>query len=501
MFPYRSHRMVSMTSEIPYIPGSMSTQHPDNVNTPFFAESSELGGEDEVQEAYYVFSHLGCREQMWDCEGKEVDNFVVKKLLSKYDHYFRDHQLGRDRFLTLRVPNPEIEKTEAKILLETLASIPRSYDVAQHFYRNDFPPVFEVILPMTSSYVAIDNIYQYYRDFVIGQQYKRLGGRDLTIADWIGKFCPDHINVIPLFEDQESMLHADAIVERYLQEKDVAYQRVFLARSDPAMNYGLIAAVLFNKIALYRIARFSRERGIPVFPIIGVGGTPFRGNLTPGTVDRVMQEYPSVRTVSIQSAFKYDYPFEEVRDAVGRLEKKIPGSPHPIEEADYREIIGKYIREYQASVATLSPVINRLAAFVPSRRKRKLHIGLFGYARNTGGLLLPRAITFTSALYSLGLPPEFLGLTALDRDDFLLLKKVYVNLEEDLRDALRYFDPESGFVPPGLGKTVQDLLGEGRPDEDHIGSTRRIAHALRHDETFGIREEIIRAATLRHALG
>ena len=60
----------------------MSTQHPDNVHTPFFAENTELGGEDEIQEAYYVFSHLSCDEQMWDCEGKEVDNFVVKKLLS-----------------------------------------------------------------------------------------------------------------------------------------------------------------------------------------------------------------------------------------------------------------------------------------------------------------------------------------------------------------------------------------------------------------------------------
>jgi len=39
--------------------------------------------EDEIQEAYYAFSHLGCDEQMWDCEGKEVDNYLVKKLLTK----------------------------------------------------------------------------------------------------------------------------------------------------------------------------------------------------------------------------------------------------------------------------------------------------------------------------------------------------------------------------------------------------------------------------------
>jgi len=31
------------------IPKCMSTQHPDNMNSPFFAEDTELGGEDEVQ--------------------------------------------------------------------------------------------------------------------------------------------------------------------------------------------------------------------------------------------------------------------------------------------------------------------------------------------------------------------------------------------------------------------------------------------------------------------
>ena len=34
------------------IPRCMSTQHPDNVNMPFFAKNSELGCEEEVQEAY-----------------------------------------------------------------------------------------------------------------------------------------------------------------------------------------------------------------------------------------------------------------------------------------------------------------------------------------------------------------------------------------------------------------------------------------------------------------
>ncbi len=76
----------------------MSTQHPDNVHLPFFAQGGKIGGEDEVKEAYYSYSHLGIDEQMWDCEGKEVDNYVVKKLLSNYDSYFHENILGEDLF-------------------------------------------------------------------------------------------------------------------------------------------------------------------------------------------------------------------------------------------------------------------------------------------------------------------------------------------------------------------------------------------------------------------
>ena len=165
---------------------------------------------------------------MWDCEGKEVDNFVVKKLLTTYSPFFSEKKLGQDIFLTLRVPNPQVEKAEAKILLETLESIPRSFDSAKLFYKEDIAPIFEVILPMTDSHTAIDNIYQYYADFVIGKQYKRLGGRDTTIADWIGTFRPRHINVIPLFEDQKSMLGAHTTVQRYLLDKQLPTSGSFL---------------------------------------------------------------------------------------------------------------------------------------------------------------------------------------------------------------------------------------------------------------------------------
>ncbi|MDD1765182.1 MAG: phosphoenolpyruvate carboxylase [Methanomassiliicoccales archaeon] len=42
----------------------MRTQHPDNVNPPFLTHDIDLAGEDEIQEADHVFSHLDCDEQM-----------------------------------------------------------------------------------------------------------------------------------------------------------------------------------------------------------------------------------------------------------------------------------------------------------------------------------------------------------------------------------------------------------------------------------------------------
>ncbi len=133
------------------VPRCMSTQHPDNVTVPFFAQGPVMEGVDEIREAYYAFSHLGCDEQMWDFEGKEVDEFVVEKLLTTYEGFFRLFPLGRAVYLTLRVPNPAVDKAQGKILLEVLQAIPRAYDVARLFYGEDLAPIFEIIFPMTTS--------------------------------------------------------------------------------------------------------------------------------------------------------------------------------------------------------------------------------------------------------------------------------------------------------------------------------------------------------------
>jgi len=488
------------------VPRCMSTQHPDNVQIPFFADHPVIQGETEIKEAYYAYSHLGCTEQMWDYEGKEVDHFVVKKLFTRYEQFFQRRRLGTDLFLTLRVPNPRVEHAEAKVLLETLESIPRSYDAARLFYGDDTPPpIFEVILPMTTNARELNRVYHYYREFVGGKERQRCF--DLTVGEWVGDFRPDEINVIPLIEDKEHLLGADRIVAEYLQDKRTDWQRIFLARSDPALNYGLVSAVLLNKIALARLGRLERKIGVELLPILGVGSAPFRGNFLPARVKETLTEYPSVQTFTIQSAFKYDHEEEKVRRAIQYINDTYRGEPDEVDEDRCVGIIDKVAARYAEGVRLLAPMVNEVARYTPPRRARKLHVGLFGYSRRLEGhnTSLPRAIKFCAAMYSLGIPPEILGLSALTTGDLEFVRSTYRKFERDMRDALRFLNEENlKYLPPVLQDEVRTVLQwfPYEPDEEHREITGEIMVGLQEGtREFALPERIAKAAACRRFLG
>lgn len=480
----------------------MSTQHPDNVQLPFFAESQDMSGDDEIQEAYYAFSHLGCDEQMWDCEGKEVDDFVVRKLLTKYEHFFRNNRLGDNVRLTLRLPNPDVEKNEAKVLVEALESIPRSCDAANLFYGCEAPPIHEVILPMTMSPESLNRVYYYYKDFVVGKQSQPFYPGDITISEWIGDFKPREISVIPLFEDKEHMLEAHNIMRAYFKDKDITHQRVFLARSDPAMNYGMVSAILCNKIALNRLRKLSEDTGIKIYPILGAGSAPFRGHLAPDTVDKVLEEYPDVQTFTVQSAFKYDHPVPEVIKAIKKLTGSEMTRGYDIDEGKCLEVIDKVSEEYRRVIEHLAPIINYAASFVPRRRMRKLHVGLFGYARSVGKTTLPRVISFCAACYSIGLPPEVLGLSVLTRDDVRCMKDMHVNFPFDMQTAMSFFNEEVLDILPDEVKSSLKLdWGAYETNHEHKTITSRIIKAIKDRNGANIQNMLVEAGHVRKFLG
>lgn len=482
---------------------TMSTQHPDNVHTPFFSDNPELGGEDEVKEVFYAYSHIHCKEQLWDCEGKEVDNFVVKKLLSKYEPYFRKNTLGKDIALTLRVPNPSVEKNEAKILLETLESIPRNYDAANLFYDKEVAPIFEIALPMTRSHKELVSIAQYYRNHVVGKQHHKIDG--MKISDWIGDFKPESLRMIPLIEENDTILDADKIVENYLKEEKVEeYQRVWLARSDPALNYGNLATVLMLKVSLQKLRKVQEKMSIDILPILGCGSAPFRGNFKPTNIKNCIKGYPSIHTYTLQSAFKYDYNIHDVNKAVKFLNGTKAGKPVQVDEKRLLPIIEKLTKEYQKQVKLLVGQINNIVPYIPSRRKRKLHIGLFGYSREMKGTKLPRAITFCASLYSYGLPPELLSLNVLNSKDIDYIKDVYANFEADLKDSLKYLNKNNlKIFPNEIVKSINKIksMADYEPDEKHNKVTSIILENLKKKEYTTLTENITRAGFIRGFLG
>lgn len=432
-----------MVDEKRFIPKTMTTQHPDNATTPPWASSTNgvIEGETELDEAYIAFRKLACSEVMWDSEGKDVDTNVVRKLLSKYSDYFMDNVFGRDIFLTYRIPNPLVEKAERKIVTQTLQSIPLQADVASAFYERETVPVSSVILPFTTQGSELLWLDRCYGKAIAGIEDIGLGG-SMKVKDWVGSFLPKKVEAIPLVEDAVSLMSIDRIVMEYVRAVKPEFMRVFIARSDPALNYGLITAVLLSKVALDKLSKVQKKTGVRMNPILGVGTMPFRGHLNPENIDNFLEEYKGLSTVTVQSAFRYDYPAEVVEKAIGTLNERLPnGELTEIDKNDVELIqsaMRKLIPVFQSRVEILAPLINYVASFIPTRRARKLHIGLFGYSRRVKGVTMPRAIPFAAAFYSVGIPPEFIGaqaLRSLTDKEFEAVRRCYKGIQFDYRTA------------------------------------------------------------------
>lgn len=429
-----------------HIPTVMATQHPDNAFAPYWEKDGDgfVSAQEEVAEAYSAFADLDVDEYMWDWEGKYVDEAVVERMLTEYHNYFSKHQLGRDKFLTFRIPNIWQEKgyslARAFMAMLTAADMARDMHVGKK-------PLFEVILPMTKSAQQLLHIQ---KTFTKLAQVKHKLFDDHT-ADF------DYVEVIPLVEEVSTMFSIGTLMDSYrtlhkdFYKQDLPYLRPFLARSDPALVSGIIPAVLGNKVALSELYQWSERTKIPVHPIIGTGSLPFRGSLAPDNIEHFLDEYRGVRTVTIQSAFRYDYPLTTVKSAIRKLQRALPTTvPQLYSKRDCTAVyamVQRAQKDYQAAVTSVAADMFSMSQLIPARRDRRLHIGLLGYSRSIGKKQFPRAITYTAAMYSLGVPPEFIGtgrvLRSLNKSEGELLHGMYRCLEHDMKLAGRYLNKEN----------------------------------------------------------
>jgi len=101
-------------------------------------------------------------------------------------------------------------------------------------------------------------------------------------------------------------------------------------------------------------------------------------------VEQFCREYRGIRTVLIQSAFRYDYEKKSVIEAIKKLEKILPKKKAvsiPLsDEKSLKKLIPVFEKYYRQTVEQIAPLINEISLYLPKRRERVLHIGLFGYS-------------------------------------------------------------------------------------------------------------------------
>ena len=498
------------------ISATMATQHPDHAGVPYWHDREFIRTNYESRELFSAFSELGISEYKWDWEGKLVDESVLERLFGEHFEFFKKNPLGQKTFLTFRLPNPKVE-TEFRIG-RAFMNLASAASVAKHFGLPT-PPLFEVILPMTTSAEEI---------FEIQVAYQQIHA--LTHPLYRLENILTNPRIIPLFEDVETIINSDKIIEKYIGlyegrfKKRPPYIRPYVARSDPALNFGMVPTVFAIKIALSRYSKLSDKLGIPFYPIIGAAVLPFRGGIDPTRIEKFADEYKGIRTTTIQSAFRYDFDKKDVIKAIKYLEETLPKQKAEIisasEENEMIKLIPYFETAYRQTIEKIAPLINTVSGFLPKRRERVQHIGLFGYSRGVGKVKLPRAIGFTAALYSLGVPPEFIGTgrglaQAIKSGKLAIVKKYYKYIAEDLDQAGRYLNIDNlkklskqsnawSDILEDL-KAIEEILGiqlgpQAKDELEHKKLTDKILTDL-DLENESLTELITKAAILRKSLG
>ncbi len=535
------------------VPATMLTQHPDSA-------SRYVPIQEEPDEAVHGLlpapGGLGADEVMIDFEGKMTPyhqpSQIVMALLE------RGVVPGRDVFVTPRIPSAGKE-TVFRQLMALMSLIETNVQAAE---RGAQQAVREVIVPMceTSQELLADR--------------RRVGSVvDLAHKEFGLPDDPELIRLIPLVEGVPELLNIDQLFSGYLRETGLkGTLRYLLGRSDPALSYGMVPAVLAGKVAMSKAQRVGEAYGVEMAPIFGAGALPFRGHVTPGNLDGVIRTFPGLRTMILQSALRYDYGEEATRQVAALCRERlspagldappaaVPPAYSPAELAELYNFIAIFTRHYIQTFVDIIGFVCRLSDIMPKQRDRLARFSPVGYARDMArpdkladlvpdaGLAddlrqidtkltvpLPRAITFTASLYTIGLPPEFIGTgrglaEVRDRygeDGLAALERYYPTLRSDLAFAGRFLNLESaiGFLSRDAAsdvtwdiRGVQEILGLALgplspEDEFYLTLVETTKPILKHylglgrelladaDEARLVTDWIIRMGKMRGSLG
>ncbi|GAB4261969.1 MAG: phosphoenolpyruvate carboxylase [Thermoleophilia bacterium] len=401
----------------------MATQHPDSAGR-------YIAIQEEPAEAVAALTRppvgLGIDEVMVDFEGKMTPyhqtNEIAQGLLD------RGLVPGRDVWITPRISSAT-EETAFRQLMALMSVIEATYQASQ---REPEAHIAEVIIPMVRSARDLVKVRDRIRDVIY------LGHKEFRLP-----YDPDALQLIPLVEEAPELLSVGDLLRAYVQDCagegfSVGRLRVMVGRSDTALSYGHLASALAAGVGVAQICAVADELGLEAAPILGAGYLPFRGGVRLDSIDTLLADYPGVRTVTIQSGIRYDT--EEAAAAVAKLHDRLdargPCPPRlpPEDQVFLADCVGVATIPYLRTFERLLDLVVPLSDLIPARRDRLARKGPAGYARAAAepealiplvghegvrqelasirpacSRSLPRAISFTGALYSIGLPPEFLG--------------------------------------------------------------------------------------------